>query len=208
MLCKIHPERSGFFVLKMFTGIIENQGIIIRKSENQLEIKAGGNFMQKISQGLSISVNGICLTVTRFDKNSFDVDFMPETKDKTNINFLKIGDEVNLELPATPETYLSGHIVQGHIDGTGILTEIQEDGNSRILKISIPKNISKYLVYKGSVALNGISLTVISAENNLLTVGIIPHTWNKTMLHTLKNGDHLNIEVDILAKYLERLIQK
>lgn len=208
MLCKIHPERSGFFVLKMFTGIIENQGTIVRKSENQLEIKAGGNFMQKISQGLSISVNGICLTVIRFDKNSFDVDFMPETKDKTNINFLKIGDEVNLELPATPETYLSGHIVQGHVDGVGTLTEIQKDGNSRILKISIPKNISKYLVYKGSVALNGISLTVISAENNLLTVGIIPHTWNKTMLHTLKNGDHLNIEVDILAKYLERLIQK
>lgn len=192
----------------MFTGIIENQGTIIRKSENQLEIKAAGDLMGKISEGLSISVNGICLTATRFDKNSFEVDFMPETRDKTNINFLKIGDQVNLELPATPETFLSGHIVQGHVDGTGILTEIQEDDNSRILKISTPKNISKYLAYKGSVALNGISLTVISAEDNLLTVGIIPHTWNKTMLHTLKNGDHLNIEVDILAKYLERLIKK
>lgn len=192
----------------MFTGIIEDLGTIIRKSENQLEIKAAGNLMGKISKGLSISINGICLTVVSFDKESFRVDFMPETEDKTNINSLQTGDQVNLELPATPETYLSGHIVQGHVDGVGTLTEIQKDGNSRILKISIPKNISKYLVYKGSVALNGISLTAISAENNLLTVGIIPHTWSKTMLHTLKNGDYLNIEVDILAKYLERLIQK
>lgn len=192
----------------MFTGIIENQGTIIRKSENQLGIKTAGDLMGKISEGLSISVNGICLTVTRFDKNSFEVDFMPETKDKTNINSLQPPDQVNLELPATPKTYLSGHIVQGHVDGVGTITEIKEDGNSRILKISIPKNISKYLVQKGSVTLNGISLTIIDLGHNYFTVGIIPITWKKTMLNKIKIGDFLNIEVDILAKYIERLVTK
>lgn len=192
----------------MFTGIIENLGTVVNKTENQLEIKADSNFMERISQGLSISVNGICLTVINFNQESFRVDFMPETADKTNISSLQTGDQVNLELPATPETFLSGHIVQGHIDGTVQIINITQNQNSRILKFAVNENLSKYLVVRGAVALNGISLTVIDVQNNYFTVGIIPHTWNKTMLHTLKTGNDLNIEVDILAKYLERLIQK
>ena len=189
----------------MFTGIIENLGIVVSKNKNQLEVKAEPNFMQKISAGLSICVNGICLTVVSFNRESFRVDFMPETEKKTNITSLETGDQVNLELPATPETFLSGHILQGHVDGIGTLQDIQNDGNSRILTISIPQDICKYFVKKGSVALNGISLTVIEIENDLLKVGIIPLTWEKTMLNQVKIGDNLNIEVDILAKYIERL---
>lgn len=192
----------------MFTGIIENLGTVVNKTENQLEIKAGSNFVEKISQGLSISVNGICLTVINFNQESFRVDFMPETADKTNISSLQTEDQVNLELPATPESFLSGHIVQGHIDGTVQIINITQNQNSQILKLSVNENLSKYLVAKGSVVLNGISLTVINVKNNYFTVGIIPYTWDKTMLHTLKTGDYLNIEVDILAKYLERLAQK
>lgn len=209
ILCaKLHPGRPGFLVLKMFTGIIENLGTVVKRTENQLEIKADSNFVKKISQGLSISVNGICLTVVNFNQGSFRVDFMPETADKTNICSLQTGDRVNLELPATIETFLSGHIVQGHIDGLGKLENIKEEKNSRILKLSVPENITKYLVNKGSVTLNGISLTVIEAGNNSFTVGIIPFTWKETMLNTLNIGDYINIEVDILAKYLEKLIQK
>lgn len=192
----------------MFTGIIENLGTVVSKTESQLEIKASGNFMQKISEGLSISINGICLTIISFNEESFLVDFMPETEKKTNINSLQPNDQVNIELPVTPKTFLSGHIVQGHVDGIGILKQIQEKGNSRILKISVPENTSKYLVQKGSVALNGISLTVIDIVDNFLIVGIIPMTWGKTMLNNIKEGDQINIEVDILAKYIERLITK
>lgn len=183
-------------------------GTVVSKTESQLEIKASGNFMQKISEGLSISINGICLTIISFNEESFLVDFMPETEKKTNINSLQPNDQVNIELPVTPKTFLSGHIVQGHVDGIGILKQIQEKGNSRILKISVPENTSKYLVQKGSVALNGISLTVIDIVDNFLIVGIIPMTWGKTMLNNIKEGDQINIEVDILAKYIERLITK
>ncbi len=189
----------------MFTGIIENLGTVVNKTKSQLEIRAPDNFMQKISEGLSISVNGICLTIISFNEASFLIDFMPETKKKSNIGSLSTGDIVNLELPATPETYLSGHIVQGHVDGVGVVKQIQEEGNSRILKISVPENIFKYLVPKGSVALNGISLTVIDILDNFLTVGIIPMTWEQTMLNKIKEDDRINIEVDILAKYIERL---
>lgn len=192
----------------MFTGIIENLGKIENISENQLTISAGGSFMQKVSEGLSISINGICLTVAKFDDKSFTVDYIPETREKTNIGFLKNGEVVNLELPATPETFLSGHVVQGHVDGVGKVEEIVEDGNSRVLKISAPEKLSKYIVSKGSITLNGISLTVIEINHNILKVGIIPVSWEKTMLKQIKFGDHINIEVDVIAKYVEKLIQK
>lgn len=192
----------------MFTGIIENLGKIENISENQLTISAGGNFMQKISEGLSISINGICLTVAKFNEENFRIDFIPETREKTNIGSLRNGDFVNLELPATSETFLSGHIVQGHVDGVGKIEEITEDGNSRVLTISIPEQLSKYIVNKGSITLNGISLTVIEINDNILKVGIIPVTWDKTMLKQIKVGDQINIEVDVIAKYVEKLIQK
>lgn len=191
----------------MFTGIIINLGEVVNKSENKLIIKTDQALIGKLSKGTSIAVDGICLTAVDLIEDSFRVDFMPETEKRTNIRYLKIGSMVNLELPATAKSFLSGHIVQGHIDEVAKLEIIIQEGNSYILKFLIPKNLSKYIVQKGSIAINGISLTIIGIEDNFFTVGIIPHTWVKTMLHTIKLGDYVNIEVDILAKYLEKLIK-
>ncbi len=191
----------------MFTGIITNLGKVISKSENKLMIKTDQALIRKLSKGTSIAVDGICLTVVDLIKNGFSIDFMPETAKKTNIKYLQTGSLVNLELPATANSFLSGHIVQGHIDEVAKLETIIQEGNSYILKFSIPKDLSKYIVEKGSIAVNGISLTVIDIGDKFFTVGIIPHTWDKTMLHTIKLDDHVNVEVDILAKYLEKLIK-
>jgi len=191
----------------MFTGIITNLGKVISKSENKLMIKTDQALIRKLSKGTSIAVDGICLTVVDLIKNSLSIDFMPETAKKTNIKYLQTGSLVDLELPATASSFLSGHIVHGHIDGVAKLETVVQEGNSYILKFSIPKDLSKYIVEKGSIAVNGISLTVIDIGDKFFTVGIIPHTWDKTMLHTIKLGDHVNVEVDILAKYLEKLIK-
>ena len=152
----------------MFTGIITNLGEVVNKSGNKLIIKTDRNLINKLSKGTSIAVNGICLTVVNSLEDSFSIDFMPETEKKTNIKYLQIGSIVNLELPATADSFLSGHIVQGHIDEVAKLETITKEGNSYILKFSIPKNISKYIVEKGSIAVNGISLTVIDIEDKFL----------------------------------------
>lgn len=191
----------------MFTGIISHLGKVINKSESKLTIKADRTLTNELSTGASISVNGICLTVVHKAKDEVSIDYMPETNDKTNIKYLKTSDLVNLELPATANSLLSGHIVFGHVDAVAKLVEINKRGNSCILRFSIAEKLSKYIAEKGSIAVNGISLTVIETQENFFTVGIIPHTWNETMLHTIKLGDYVNIEVDILAKYLEKLIK-
>ena len=191
----------------MFTGIITHLGKVVNKSENSLIIKTDKELINSLSEGASVAVNGICLTVVSLTKNSFRIDFMPETAKKTNIKYLQTGSTVNLEPPATANSLLSGHIVQGHIDGTAKLETIIQEGNSYILKLAVSKGSSKYIVEKGSIAVNGISLTVINIGKDFFTVGIIPNTWDKTMLHTVKLGDFFNIEVDILAKYVEKLIK-
>lgn len=191
----------------MFTGIVTNLGQISAKEGRTLAIKAERDFLAKITKGTSISVNGICLTVREIKRSFFKVDLMPETEDRTNIKYLKTNDLVNLEFPVTPTTLLSGHLVQGHIDGISKLLDINVSDSSRILKFSIPKLLAKFIVEKGSIAINGISLTVVQARKNYFTVGIIPYTWDNTMLHTVKVRDFLNIEVDILAKYIEKLLK-
>lgn len=192
----------------MFSGIISNLGQITAKKNNLLQISADKKFLDLFKLGDSISVNGICLTAVQKDKKSFSADFMPETENKTNLKYLKKGDMVNLELPVSPNSFLSGHILQGHIDTLSRLVDIKKEGNSRILKFETPSVFLKYIVEKGSIAVNGISLTVIDAGNDFFTVGIIPHTWKNTMLNTIKTGDYVNIEVDILGKYIERLLNK
>jgi len=190
----------------MFTGIIKNLGKISEITEAKLVIDAGADFVAKLENGASVAIDGICLTAVNRDKNLFTVDVMPETVNRTNLKNLKNGDLINLEMPATPNSFLAGHIVQGHIDGTAKLESVTDDGNSRVLEFSIMQSISKYIVEKGSIAINGVSLTVIKAENDRFTVGIIPHTWDQTMFKTFKVGDIANIELDVLAKYIERLI--
>lgn len=190
----------------MFTGIITNLGKLKSKRDAAFAFEASPSFCRKISKGTSIAVNGACLTVIEKNYDTFAVEIMPETQNRTMLGKLRTNDLVNLELPATAETFLSGHIVQGHIDGVGVIKKIVPQGNSKILSISIPKPLAKYIADKGSVAVNGISLTIISTKLNYFTVGIIPYTWEQTMLHQIKIGNRVNIEVDILAKYLEKLL--
>ena len=191
----------------MFTGIIENLGIVLEKTGSILRVQSDKRFLAQLQKGLSVAINGICLTVADKTSQSFTADFMPETAKRTNIKYLKINDLVNLELPVTPSTFLSGHIVQGHVDDLAKLIKITKNNNSHILKFSFPNSLSKYIIEKGSIAVNGISLTVIETKDDFFTVGIIPHTWENTMLHRLKIKDFVNIEVDVLAKYLERMIR-
>ncbi len=191
----------------MFTGIITHLGKLRKVKSSVYTISCNRSFLVKLKIGDSIAINGICLTVVNLNKNSFSTDCILETKLKTNIKYLKVRSLVNLELPATANSFLSGHIVEGHIDGIGKLMNIKIQDNSYILKFSIPKELSRYIVNKGSIAVNGISLTVIDADKDFFTVGIIPHTFSNTMFATIKLGDLINIEVDILAKYLEKLIK-
>jgi len=191
----------------MFTGIITNIGKVSKNENKILTLKVSKDFLAKVEKGVSISVNGICLTIIDKTKDYFKVDFMPETEEKTNIRNLKINDLVNLEFPVTPSSLLSGHILQGHIDEISKILDIKLSGNSKILKLSISNSLAKYIVEKGSIAINGISLTVIKMEKDSFTIGIIPYTWNNTMLKQIKIGDFLNIEVDILAKYVEKLLK-
>lgn len=191
----------------MFTGIVTNVGKVVEKSNNELKVQTNKSLISKLSKGTSVAIDGICLTVISSINNTFSIDFMPETESKTNIKYLKTGDLVNLELPATPKTFLSGSIMQGHIDSVSTLQKIEQKGNSKILTFSITKNLGKYIVKKGAININGISLTIIDVGVNSFTVGIIPYTWKKTMLYTIKVGDFVNIEVDILAKYIEKLMK-
>jgi len=192
----------------MFTGIITNVGTVARKTDAALWIAAKKDILKRLSRGDSVSVNGACLTVASKGAGKFSTDVMPETFLRTNFGRLEKGSKVNLELPATPSSFLSGHIVQGHSDGTAKLLRIVKAGNSRVLTLSAPSSLLKYAVNKGSVTLNGISLTVIGKSKKNFTVGIIPHTWTATTMKNLMPGDLLNLEVDILAKYAEAFSKK
>ncbi len=192
----------------MFTGIITHTGKLQKKHGASATFHASAAVCRRLRAGGSIAVNGACLTVVRARRASFDVDIMPETEAKTTLGLLERGQVVNLELPVTPNTFLSGHIVQGHIDGIGLVKSMGQEGNSRILEIRIPQTLSRYVVPKGSITINGVSLTVISVRAHSFTVGIIPHTWESTAMCTLKIDDSINLEVDILAKYVEQLLTK
>ncbi len=193
----------------MFTGIITHIGKLQIRKDSLYTFEVVSSFVKKLELGTSVSINGACMTVTDLsDEQSFSVEIMPESQKKTMLVNLIIDDLVNLELPATPDTFLSGHIVQGHVDGTGEIVSIKEEGISKIVAVSVSKNLQKYIVEKGSIAVNGISLTIIDVNNETFRVGIIPHTWKNTMLQNSKLGDTVNIETDIIAKYAEKLLGK
>ncbi|HXK38713.1 MAG TPA: riboflavin synthase [Candidatus Paceibacterota bacterium] len=191
----------------MFTGIITHTGTVVDKKRNTLAIYAGRDILRALKKGGSIAVDGVCLTVTAKNASSFSADVMSETFKRTDFSSLTAKSIVNLELPATPRTFLSGHIVEGHIDGVGTVKAIKKDGTQFTLSISVPRELSRYISPKGSVTVNGVSLTVISARPGSFSVGIIPHTWESTAFHTLKPSGPVNIEVDILAKYVERFFR-
>ncbi|OGD99872.1 riboflavin synthase subunit alpha [Candidatus Curtissbacteria bacterium RIFCSPHIGHO2_12_41_11] len=189
----------------MFTGIISHIGKVKSFQNNQLLVKADRSLIKQVKNGDSVAVNGVCLTVIDKRADLFQVEVMPETLKRTALGGLKSGDIVNLELAMKAADRFAGHIVQGHIDGVATVKSIKQKGNSRLFTFEVPKQLGRYIVEKGSIAVNGISLTVIDASNKTFTVGIIPYTWRHTMLSSAKVGDWVNIEVDILAKYLEKL---
>ncbi len=189
----------------LFTGIIEEVGYIRRIGGGQLAIDC-----QKVvgdaALGDSIAVNGVCLTVTSFDKNHFTADVMPETIRRTSLSELSKGSPVNLERALTLASRLGGHIVSGHIDGTGEILSFKEEGNAILMKIAAGPELLRYIVEKGSVALDGISLTVAAVTGSDFTVSLIPHTREVTNLGSKKAGSRINIETDVLGKYVEKML--
>ncbi len=185
----------------MFTGIITETGIVERGAP-RFSVRADSSLLRKLKRGDSIAVDGACLTVVGKTKRALSADLMPETTRRTTLGRIPRGVLVNLELPATPASFLSGHIVQGHVDEVGSLVSVVRKGHGHLLKFSIARELSKYIVEKGSIAVNGVSLTVVEAGENYFTVGIIPYTWDNTTFRTMKVGDRANIEADVLAKYV------
>ena len=187
----------------MFTGIIEELGKIESISPEKIVITCS-KVLNGSVKGDSIAVNGVCLTITDISKNGFSADISPETFRVTNFSKLKKGTSVNLERALTLSTRLGGHIVSGHIDTTGTLSEISKLNEFFEIKVSFDKKFSKYIIKKGSVAVNGISLTIANCGDNFVTIAVIPHTYEMTGLKELKTGDNVNLEFDILAKNVEK----
>ncbi|MDH5596574.1 MAG: riboflavin synthase [Candidatus Peregrinibacteria bacterium] len=188
----------------MFTGIIESMGQVRRKGKHSLTIKAP-QILPELSIGSSIAVDGVCLTVTKKGRDEFEADVMPITLERTTLGGRQAEDFVNLELAMLGSKRFEGHIVGGHVEGVAELTEMKIVDNAYHLKFRVPEGLERYIVPTGSIAVNGISLTVIEVSDDEFMVGIIPHTWENTNMHTLKIGDKVNIETDIMAKYAEKL---
>jgi riboflavin synthase len=189
----------------MFTGIIEESGIIRQITVNKVRIECK-NITDDINYGDSIAVNGVCLTVTEFGDNFFAADVSSETMRLTTFHELKLGSLVNLERAMPVNGRYGGHIVLGHIDSKGKIIEIKKSGDFYDLKTELAPETAKYAVYKGSIAIDGISLTVAKINGNMINCAIIPHTFENTNLKTLNPGDFVNIETDILAKYVEKFL--
>lgn len=190
----------------MFTGIVEETGAVKAFSKGEagarLEVEASA-VSSDLELGGSIAVNGCCLTAIEISPSGFAADLSPETLDKTNLGDLATGDRVNLERPLLPSSRLSGHFVQGHIDGTGEFLGIEPVGDENwTLRVRAPRELLCYLVYKGSIAIDGISLTIAKLDDDVIEVAIIPHTFQETNLKGHAPGDRVNLEVDILAKYV------
>jgi len=193
----------------MFTGIIEELGsvrAIEGRGENARIVIAARVVTEGTNHGDSISVNGVCLTALDLQPDSFAADVSRETLLRSTLGRLRPGIPVNLERAVTPATRLGGHIVQGHVDARGQLAGIEDHVESWTVRINFPKEIARYLVFKGSVAVEGISLTIAALTDDYFEIAIIPKTWEVTNLSHLKPGDDVNIEVDVLGKYIERLL--
>ena len=190
----------------MFTGIVEEVGKVISASSRSLII-AGSEVLQGIEPGGSIAVNGVCLTITSFNTNSFSVDIMPETLRQTNLGLLSTGDRVNLEMPLALGGQLGGHLVQGHVDATGRVASVTGDGEAMLIRFEVPPEVMRYIVEKGFVAVDGVSLTVMTKDTSSFLVSVVDYTRTHTTLGNRQVGDLVNLEVDVIAKYVEQLSQ-
>lgn len=195
----------------MFTGIIEQLGTVqsLTRGPAGARLTIGADLvLSDLTIGASIAVNGCCLTAVDITETTFAADLSPETLDRTNLGALQSNSQVNLERPLSPGDRLSGHFVQGHVDGTGEITRLDSAGDENwLLEVRVPKDLRRYLVFKGSIAIDGVSLTLAAVEDDRVSVAIIPHTYENTALHTQSPGTTVNIECDMLAKHLEKLLQ-
>jgi riboflavin synthase len=193
----------------MFTGIIEELGrvrSIEKRGEGARLVIEARAVTEGTQEGDSISVNGICLTAIDVRRDSFAADGSSETLQRSTLGRLRAGSAVNLERAVTPSTRLGGHIVQGHVDGRGVFLSASEHGGSWTVRIGYPKELARYFVFKGSVAVEGISLTIAALADDYFEIAVIPKTWVVTNLSHLRSNDEVNLEADIIAKYVERIL--
>lgn len=192
----------------MFTGLVEAVGEIsgVKRTAAGIRVRVHTTLGAELLAGDSLAVNGVCLTVVSADRMSMHADVSPETARVTTLGAARRGSIVNLERPLRADARLGGHFVQGHVDGTAAVVEIRQDGDAHWLTVRFPAELGAYIVRKGSIAVNGVSLTVAGIDNERFDVQIIPYTWTHTNLHALKSGQAVNIECDILAKYVAKAL--
>ncbi len=193
----------------MFTGLIADLGTVaqLERDDTGATLRIASPLAQTLAEGDSIAVNGVCLTATALDPDAFGAQVMNETLERSSLGQLHSGSRVNLELALRAQDRLGGHVVQGHVDGTGTVAEIREQGFARVLEIEIEPQLARYTVEKGSIALDGVSLTVSAVSDERISVSLIPETLARTTLGGVQEGATVNIEVDIMAKHLERLLE-
>ena len=191
----------------MFTGIVEEVGRVVSRKGPAMAIE-GGVTLESAKLGDSIAVNGVCLTITSLNGTCFTVDISPETDRRTNLSLVRSSSPVNLERPLVYGGRMGGHLVEGHVDGTGNVLSVTPDKESYLFTIRTPKTVAPYVVEKGFIAVDGISLTVVSRSASRFSVAVIPYTYKHTTLGTHKPGSVVNLEADILAKYVESLTKR
>jgi riboflavin synthase len=193
----------------MFTGIVAHMGSVVEVDDDgslrRLTVEAGA--LSDLSVGDSIAVNGVCLTAVSIQDSRIDVEVMHETLSRSSLGAIQPGDPVNLERPMSAQGRFDGHIVQGHVDGVGTVTEVLDESEGRRLTIQVPLELSRFIVEKGSITVDGVSLTVSGIDSDRFEVALIPHTLEVTTLGLRKEGDPVNLEVDVIAKYVERLLK-
>ncbi len=191
----------------MFTGIIRHSGGLIKRASGSFVFSVPSALAKQLKRGDSIAVNGTCLTLeAQSSKLKAKVSVMPETLRVTTLGKLPMGSRLNLELPLTLADRLDGHLVAGHVDGVGVIKKIDRRGNSRVLTISLPSPIARLVAPKGSIAVDGVSITVISVTKHTFSIGVIPETSRRTTLGALNAGDRVNLEADLIARYLQKLL--
>ena len=190
----------------MFTGIVQEIGRVVSAQTENFLITAG-DVLTGLRLGASVAVNGACLTITGFESSSFSVDIMPETGKRTNLGLLRPGDKVNLERPMTLRGELGGHLVQGHIDDTGKIVSINREGEATLIKVEASSEIMRYIVTKGFITVDGVSLTIVSKDISSFRVSVVDFTFKHTTLGSMSAGSLVNLEIDIIAKYVEQFSQ-
>jgi len=194
----------------MFTGIIESVGFVknLKQEKENLHITIESKFTSELKIDQSIAHNGVCLTIVNIDGNAYTITAIKETLDKSNLKYIAIGDEINLERAMILGARLDGHIVQGHVDQTAVCTNITEENGSWVFSFEYDNSYNNITIEKGSITVNGVSLTVVNSQKNNFSVAIIPYTYEYTNFHAFKKGSVVNLEFDVIGKYVARLLEK